>query len=644
MPFKPVRDILNKPAYLTIEQFGASEIYLDGRKIATLRPAQYDSAGSQIITSIIPIQFTDTNRHVLAFRYAFRPDPVFYASVDEDPFRFQIDPTNTALQTLLDDHHLETGISYFLTGLFGILGVLHFLFYRTNRIRHNWLLTVTLLGFALFFLLDETDKLTPTLTINSLFDLAGNLAFDIGLICLLMSVYHYLNRRYDWFFYLSTGCLAVGVFAQIIIGPNAAYSLVPILLILLNYVWVSWIGKRTGDIDTRLPWNSLKVALYAFLSVILIITVSRIESLNLFGWQDSYSGLVKTVQSGLMLVTLFSIPVGLSLSLVRDYTRTYRDLRQNLQQVEELSARTLAQEQEKQQLLTKQNEQLEQQVSERTAALTQSLTDLKATQNQLVQREKLASLGELTAGIAHEIQNPLNFVTNFADVSVELIEELRDECHKGSDRDEALQFDLLDDLNQNVTKISEHGQRAASIVRGMLQHSRTSTGQKQPTDLNALTDEYLRLSYHGLRAKDKLFNATLQTDFAPDLPLLTVVPEDIGRVLLNLFTNAFYAVNERRMRESTTYQPTVTVTTRKTPTGTQIAVRDNGLGITEPILAKIFQPFFTTKPTGQGTGLGLSISYDIITNGHGGTLTVTTEPGKFTEFLITLPVPANLVA
>ena len=267
-----------------------------------------------------------------------------------------------------------------------------------------------------------------------------------------------------------------------------------------------------------------------------------------------------------------------------------------------------------------------------------ALTELKTTQTQLIQSEKMASLGELTAGIAHEIQNPLNFVNNFSEVSVELIDELADEQHKPT-RDPDLEADLLSDLKQNLQKISHHGGRASSIVRGMLQHSRASTGQREPTDLNALCDEYLRLAYHGLRAKDKTFNASFSTDLDSSLGLITVVAQDLGRVLLNLSTNAFYAVQQRQKQaDITAYQPTVSVSTKRLADGqVEIRVTDNGTGMPESVKAKIFQPFFTTKPTGEGTGLGLSLAYDIITNGHGGTLTVNSREGEGTEFMIRLP-------
>lgn len=278
--------------------------------------------------------------------------------------------------------------------------------------------------------------------------------------------------------------------------------------------------------------------------------------------------------------------------------------------------------------------------------LEKTLSTLKSTQAQLIQSEKMASLGELTAGIAHEIQNPLNFVNNFSEVSNELIDEMKVEQAAGN---LSLATEIADDVKRNLEKINHHGKRAADIVKGMLQHSRNSSGVKEPTDINALCDEYLRLSYHGLRAKDKSFNAKFETDFDASLPKINVVPQDIGRVVLNLINNAFYAVNERlrQAQPDSNYEPTVIVSTVRSLSpgrgmsegqgeGILISVKDNGNGIPQNIVDKIFQPFFTTKPTGQGTGLGLSLSYDIITKAHGGTIEVkSTENGS--EFIVKLP-------
>jgi signal transduction histidine kinase len=263
----------------------------------------------------------------------------------------------------------------------------------------------------------------------------------------------------------------------------------------------------------------------------------------------------------------------------------------------------------------------------------------------------MASLGELTAGIAHEIQNPLNFVNNFSEVSNELLEEMKEAIDKGSFEEVKA---ISDDVKQNLEKILHHGKRADGIVKGMLQHSRTSSGVKEPTDINALADEYLRLAYHGLRAKDKSFNASMKTDFDPTLSAgeagigtINIIPQDIGRVILNLITNAFYAVDEKKKALSSlpagqagrqsVYEPTVTVSTKRNHGFVEIKVKDNGNGIPQRVLDKIFQPFFTTKPAGQGTGLGLSLSYDIV-KAHGGELQVTTKEGEGSKFIIRLPI------
>ncbi len=288
--------------------------------------------------------------------------------------------------------------------------------------------------------------------------------------------------------------------------------------------------------------------------------------------------------------------------------------------------------------LRAEKESLEVKVEERTNSLNTTLEHLKATQNQLIQSEKLASLGELTAGIAHEIQNPLNFVNNFSEVSVELMQELKSPLTPdgGILTGKRIDMELFSDITENLEKITLHGKRASSIVKGMLEHSRTSTGEKELTDINALADEYLRLSYHGLRAKDprdsanKNFNSDFKTDFDSDLPKINNIPQDIGRVLLNLINNAFYAVRNIE-------KPLVTLSTEKSDNQIIIKVKDNGVGMSKEVLSKIFHPFFTTKPTGQGTGLGLSLAYDIVTKGHGGTIEVTSTEGVGSEFMIILP-------
>ena len=295
-------------------------------------------------------------------------------------------------------------------------------------------------------------------------------------------------------------------------------------------------------------------------------------------------------------------------------------------------------------LLQQKNIEIEQQKKN----VEQTLTELKSTQAQLIQSEKMASLGELTAGIAHEIQNPLNFVNNFSEVNKEMLEELKAERLKPkAERDEQTESEIIQDVIANSEKINHHGKRADAIVKGMLQHSRTTSSTKEPTDINKLADEYLRLAYHGLRAKDKSFNATLKTDFDETIGNINIIPQDIGRVLLNLYNNAFYAVTEKKKQSGNKYEPTVTVSTscshllrRGVGGEVSISVKDNGKGIPQKVVDKIFQPFFTTKPTGQGTGLGLSLAYDIV-KAHGGELKVETKEGEGTEFIIQLPIKNN---
>ncbi len=298
-----------------------------------------------------------------------------------------------------------------------------------------------------------------------------------------------------------------------------------------------------------------------------------------------------------------------------------------------------AQRYQRQRILTAEQERARVRELKHAKEIEKAYTELKATQQQLIQKEKMASLGELTAGIAHEIQNPLNFVNNFSEVSTELLDELAEELTKG-DTKEAL--NIAGDIKENLKKINHHGKRADNIVKGMLQHSRTSTGEKQLADINALAEEYLRLSYHGLRAKNKDFNANLVTDFDRNISKVEVVPQELGRVLLNLFNNAFYATQQKKSQLNGQYQPEVKISTSQQDGKLEIRIRDNGTGIPISVKNKIFQPFFTTKPTGQGTGLGLSLSYDIITKGYGGELAVKTEEGEYTEFIINLPQTAKL--
>ena len=365
-------------------------------------------------------------------------------------------------------------------------------------------------------------------------------------------------------------------------------------------------------------------ALWAVVAATLAPTIAAFIYINIHKYSlDIFYEYEKPMSS---LLTL-SGPLFLLIYISIRFKEILKDVSDEAQKVLNIT-------EEKKEILANQNILMEQQVTERTSELKTSLENLKSTQSQLIQSEKMASLGELTAGIAHEIQNPLNFVNNFSEVSAELVDEMNEEIEQGNMEDVK---EIAVDIKQNLEKINHHGNRAGEIVKGMLQHSRTSSGKKEATDINSLTDEYLRLAYHGLRAKDKSFNATLKTDFDEKIGKIDIIPQDIGRVILNLITNAFYAVNEKKKQAPEDYEPTVKVSTRKKGPEIQINVEDNGMGIPSEIKDKLFQPFFTTKPTGQGTGLGLSLSYDII-KAHGGEIKVKSKEGAGTEFIIKLPV------
>jgi len=414
---------------------------------------------------------------------------------------------------------------------------------------------------------------------------------------------------------------------------------------LLAHVWivgaVLYVLSEVFDLGNIKPWYT------RFILAVLFITIYLLRD-----YRPARMFSLALIPLGVMYIINFLVPL-IAPGFYDNYADTFRTAKgfagiwlfafSIYAFIQNKKERKIREKQEEQIRITEaRRAELEHLVVERTAALTQqkealehALTELQAAQVQLVQSEKMASLGELTAGIAHEIQNPLNFVNNFSELSLELAQELREELEK-PELDKSLVQDLVRDLSQNQEKINRHGKRAASIVTGMLQHSRSSTGKKEPTELNALADEYLRLTYHGLRAKDKEFQAKMVAQLDPAVTTVDLIPQDFGRVLLNLINNAFYAVTQRKKEQPADYEPTVTVITRKTKTGVEIRIQDNGTGIPESLKAKIFQPFFTTKPTGQGTGLGLSLAYDIVTKGHGGKMEVRSQEGIGTEFIISL--------
>jgi len=642
---RPVRinaDLVNKPLCFYIRQTGASEIFLDGKPLDTLGVVSSSSATEITHTraKIIAFSLPDTNLHSIAVRFSFTKGNFYYPGSGKDIFNLKVFNLHEVGTSIQQAARRNSGIPFFSIGLFLVFGILHFAFYTINRsTKVSLWLGVTMLIFAIAFFSQSQEDYRQHVSGQQINELITLITFYLGVLLINVSLYYYLKQPFKYFFYVQAVWIAAGLVC-IILDVDVPYGLEiwpPFLLIFSDFIRVSILAERRKDVNAKVPIYSLVVAA-VFLVAILAFSFIISSMVNYKNNVLQNAELINTISQLLAFLLLFSIPIGLSFSIVLEYSRTQQSLRTKIKEIENLSAKNLAQEQEKQQILAAQNETLERQVAERTAELKDSIEHLKTTQDQLIQSEKLASLGELTAGIAHEIQNPLNFVNNFSEVSAELLEELKEETSV-----EGLGAELLSDIEQNLQKINHHGKRASSIVKGMLEHSRASSGKKEPTDINALADEYLRLAYHGLRAKDKSFNADFKLEIDETLPKIDVISQDISRVLLNLINNAFYAVQQKSLLQPADYKPAVVVSTRqltdkKSTNWLEIRVKDNGTGIAQEVQDKIFQPFFTTKPTGQGTGLGLSLAYDIVTKGHGGTLEMESKEGEGTVFIIKLPL------
>jgi signal transduction histidine kinase len=590
-----------KVTHLYFSTLGAAEVYLDGKLIQKYgvfsSDPQFEKLYNPFIKILPSIFLQHAESHVLAVRFSYHKGERYMKLLGKHAgtFGFGIglgtDYYNQYVISLLSS---VNNFIYILGTMLFLITLLHvFLFILFPVDRSN--LYIAIVAFLLFL-----NIITAPVISEILFELdvmqellISGVIYIILLLTVMAMIPFTVNSMFNQdkrMMHKLLICL-IPVFALgnfILSGPSLNIIILIIFtstaLILTAQVLIqAWRNKQKG------VWFVAS----AFFGFILSGVAFRVYS-SLF---ENYWNIFGKL---LVYMACSSIPLGLTAFMAS----RFRDLYTNL----------------------------EQKVKERTHDLNQSLENLRSTQTQLILSEKMASLGALTAGIAHEIQNPLNFVNNFSEINNELIGELKGERIKDKgERDEELEGEILNDISQNLEKILHHGKRADAIVKGMLQHSRSNTGHKEPTDINALADEYLRLSYHGMRAKDKLFNAEFITDFDPNLPKINVVPQDIGRVLLNLINNAFYAVSEQsKLFQSSelwkSYQPLVAVSTIKLDDRIQISVKDNGPGIPLEIKDKIFQPFFTTKPTGQGTGLGLSLAYDIV-KAHGGELKVETKPG-----------------
>jgi signal transduction histidine kinase len=609
-----VDSFFTESVIFSIEQTGASEIFLDGKLLYTFgvvsgNPATFlqKSAGNDIF--LLPLE--SGKEQLLAVRYAAGSrDFPLYNNLSS---QFSIRLTTVAVLNSPDLFRnnvltlIPPGFVYFLinlgsTSLISILFFTLFLFFPKERLNGYFALSTFCMSFWIIINFNSISIESYHFWPN----LFSRIFLWTGISLMLFCIYRIFERTIGFWFWTICFLFLLSMIASVVYPIDELN--VAVYFYLITIIVLSIRSLKTNRTAALIFIYGMGLTLvYFFIGILLNALAIDSTTYDVYG-------------SGLSFMIL---PLSIAIYLGYSFSQRSKSLEVQLQEVKKLST-------ENTKILSEQKSTLEKEVSQRTKELNDSLENLKSTQSQLIQSEKMASLGELTAGIAHEIQNPLNFVNNFSEVSEELIDEMNEELDKG-DIEEAKAISV--DIKQNLEKINHHGKRADSIVKGMLAHSRSGKGEKTLTDLNALSEEYLKLSYHGLRARDKSFNADFKTDFDFNLLEIDVVPQDLGRVVLNLVTNAFYAVNEKAITAKTSgdiaYKPLVSIATKKKNNSIEITVTDNGNGIPEQVLDKIFQPFFTTKPTGQGTGLGLSLSYDVV-KAHGGVLRVesTVEEGN----------------
>jgi two-component system NtrC family sensor kinase len=638
-----VKNQLKSLVGIAVNQAGASEIYLNGKLIHQF--GNFDSDSNKVIAYdpleipiLLPIDTIGI--YTLAIRYRLQPDikyTTIFGLTKNNLFKATLVHLVHTLQQQRSFNAYYKGLDVFTIGAILMLFIFHlalFIYQRDNKTL--LLLAIYFLGASMIRVLKIIGQ-SEHLVENRFFTLnMANALIGVVVVLLAIVVYRMAKVRYDKYYYI----LIAYEVAYILVSVSTYGKPYQTFMLLVGSLYSFFILLRLviKGLNKDIKGFTVLGVFIGFniigLILITIVILSFNYGISPTGHNDLTIGFSPYWVDIIFTFGSISVPIGLSIVIGIENRETNKELSNQLALNEQLKDQAIKQEIEKQHILENQNELLEAQVTERTSELHQSLETLKSTQAQLIQSEKMASLGELTAGIAHEIQNPLNFVNNFSEVSNELIVDMVDEVNK-CNYDEVIA--IAKDVQQNLDKINHHGKRASDIVKSMLEHSRKSTGQKESTDVNVLCDEYLRLTYHGLRAKDKSFNARMETHFDPNLPKIGIIPQDIGRVIINLINNAFYIVNEKSKQGILGYAPTVEVITKKEGNKVLIIVKDNGNGIPNHIKDKIFQPFFTTKPTGQGTGLGLSLSYDIVTKGHGGTLDVESTEGEGTTFIVTLP-------
>ena len=666
-----VDSIVNQQLVMMILQSGASELYVNGVLnqrfgVVSEDPEMVKAYDPKF--KPIPLNLDKRANIVLSIRYAFQPKIKYSKLLQHQnlAFKMELHSAEPAIRQYQAFNTQTRDSLVFRVGAFLILLISYFSIYLFYPLKKS---NLSFCIYALFIWISDLLQLNTFFFnhevavyyfLNIILDLT-----QLAPLFLLGGLYSLFDQKKTWIFWTLFSLVMLGIFINAL---SYKYGQLISVVLISNLVNIEIVRTSIQSIRSNKK-GSLIIALggISFLISWIVFTLGFIMDFGNYYVLDT----IYMVRDLTYNWALLSIPIAIAIYLGLDIANTNRSLQQRLAEVESLS-------EEKHVLLSTQNETLEKQVTERTAALNKSLADLQSTQAQLIQSEKMASLGELTAGIAHEIQNPLNFVNNFSDLNKEMLEEMKAELANsntqlaiGNTQEAKSKLEdvmlIATDLIDNELKINHHGKRAESIVKGMLEHSRKSTGVKEPTDINKLCDEFVRLSYQGLRAKDKSFNCDYKLDLDPNLPLVHVVSQDIGRVILNIVNNAFQACNEKSQNlnngiehekskmdadqtlrspelvsnsggrgKTEYYQPLVSLTTRNLGNLIEIDISDNGPGIPENIKDKIFQPFFTTKPTGQGTGLGLSLAYDIV-KAHGGSLSVISKEGVGSEFIILIP-------
>lgn len=610
--------LASKPIGLMNRSWMATDLYVDGDCVQSFGSTGYlgmefaDNKKNTIVPLLINLQVDST--YILALRVVdqrpISPEELASPKLFKE-WRRSLFLSNTVYVDHTFNHHISKTFHDGLTiAVTTVLSLLFWMIYLLNRSEKNirrFAVGSSLLALITISLYIKEVQHIPFLSfaIFQIFALLCIIAFICYIPYILAGVF---NKTIPRWVNVAVIILFIAMFTMLYLDQDILFITVALLPIGFSLYYLFFFIRN-------LSRAQLSIVIGFSISVIFII-IFLINSAGDYIASLKYS-IIYTVAS----------PLGMLGYVAFRFREMIVETRTSAEEVLRLS-------EERREQAVSEQKRLEEEVERQTADLRNTLSNLKATQAQLVQSEKMASLGELTAGIAHEIQNPLNFVNNFSEVSKELLDEMKTELEAENTEDAK---EIADDVIQNLEKIVHHGKRADSIVKGMLQHSRSGSGQKELTDVSALADEYLRLAYHGLRAKDKTFNATLETDYDEAIGKLDIMPQDMGRVILNLITNAFHAAADKKKTLGSDFMPAVSVTTKKENDMVFISVRDNGKGIPAHLREKIFQPFFTTKPTGEGTGLGLSLAYDIV-KAHSGDLEVETKEGKGTTFTIVLPL------